>query len=317
MAMRSEMDENNNMLGVVKDDYFEKIKNSAKSPVVEKSEFAAFSSSVPDDHKIFSFEGRDDKIVYDHWVRWIDSDLRYEPYVSKNKCANLKLFDSLCRDLTGLGDRVYFFVDRDFDDLQGRRAHNRLFVTDRYSVENYLVCDKLLDEVLKIEFHCNGHFGCRENVVEKFKEVYSQFLEVTQEVNFRLFVAARECIRRVEDLPSGVNLIANVSLDAVSASGVDPKDIVKLEREPTEEETSRWRAEFDALDRKERYRGKFALGFFVKWLSLLRQDRLSKDSKCFEAVPVPEYGVKGNFSFDSLAPRAAFPEGLSAFLGQI
>lgn len=310
------MSGDNEFLGVVKDEYFEKIKASAKAPVVEKSEFAAFSSSIPDDHKIFSFEGRDDKVVYDHWIRRIAAGLKYEPYVSKNKRANLHLFDSLCRDLTGLADRVYFFVDRDFDDLQGRAAHDRLFLTEKYSVENYLVCDRLLDEILKVEFHCNGHLNARANVVARFKRAYNQFLSVTRDVNFRLFVAAREGIRRLEDVPGGVGSFANVTLDDVTAVNADLTDIVKLEREPTQDEMARWRTEFDELEPEGRYRGKFALAFFVKWLTLLRQDRLSGNSVCFLAIPLPDYGVKGNFSFDSLAPRAAYPAGLEAFLAR-
>jgi hypothetical protein len=76
---------------------------------VEKSEFAAFSSAVPSDVKIFSYEGRDDKIIYDHWVRRVGGELKYEPYVSKTKRANLQLFDSLQRDLTGLGESSVLF----------------------------------------------------------------------------------------------------------------------------------------------------------------------------------------------------------------
>jgi hypothetical protein len=78
---------------------------------------------------------------------------------------------------------VYFFVDRDFDDLQGRSAHERLFITNKYSVESYLVCDRLLEELLKIEFHCNGHAAVRTKIIEKFKKAYEAFLTVTKEVN--------------------------------------------------------------------------------------------------------------------------------------
>ncbi|MEN8516064.1 DUF4435 domain-containing protein [Burkholderia sp. RS02] len=300
---------------VFRDRYFKKIKDSVNLAVVEKSQFAAFSSAIPDDVKIFSYEGRDDKIAYDHWVRRIDGELKYEPYVSETKHANLQLFDSLRRDLTGLGDRVYFFVDRDFDDIQGRVPHDKLFMTDRYSIENYLVCDKLLDELLKIEFHCNGYLAARTKIIDIFKIAYEKFLTVTKELNFRIFLAAREKIKRIEDLPMGINVIADVSLNGVTAIDRPIHEIVKLEREPTDEEAARWRGEFEALEPTERYRGKFALSFFVKWLTLLRQDRLANPSVCFGDVPLPDYGVKGNFSFDSLVPRAACPSGLSAFLG--
>nr|WP_315598381.1 DUF4435 domain-containing protein [uncultured Cupriavidus sp.] len=299
-----------------KDSYFQRIRGSTKSSAVDKTEFATFSSSVPEGIKIFSFEGRDDKIIYDHWIRRIAFDVAYEPYVSKNKRSNLQLFDSLQRDLTGLGQRVYFFVDRDFDDLQDRAAHEKLFMTEKYSVESYLVCNNLLEELLKVEFHCNGYLSIRKRIIEIFKLTYNSFLDVTKELNFRAFIAAREKIRRTEDIPPGINMLANVGIDSVTSAGIPVDQIIKLEREPTEEEVVRWREEFEAFDPAERYRGKFALAFFVKWLSLLRQDRLSQAPTCFAEVPLPDYGVKGNFSFDSLAPRAAFPDGLPAFLAR-
>ncbi|WP_186126127.1 DUF4435 domain-containing protein [Burkholderia gladioli] len=302
---------------VVKDDYFLNIKNSKDRPVVEKARFAIFASALPRGVRIFSYEGPDDKLIYDYWIRRLRVDFRYEPYVCKNKCAVLELFDSLERDRTGLGNEVFFFVDCDFDFLQGRAPDNKIFVTDRYSVENYVVCSSLLDDLLKIEFHCNGHPEHRARIVAHFEKIYVNFLEITKDINLRIFISRRLNIRQLNDLPVRINALAEVTLLDVAPREFSVSDLVRLEREPSDEELVRLRTEFERIDPMSGYRGKFALLFFVRWLCLLRRDRLSSESVLFAGIPVPENGINGGFSFATLAPKAPAPEKLSEFLDAI
>ena len=109
----------------VVDGYLLRIKEAKNVRAVLKVDFAAFASAIPDDTKIFAFEGPADKAVFYHWIKSVSPALKYEPHVCKNKFNVLQLFDSLQSDLTGLAERAYFFVDRDFDGLQGRDEHDR------------------------------------------------------------------------------------------------------------------------------------------------------------------------------------------------
>jgi hypothetical protein len=43
-----------------------------------------------------------------------------------------------------------FFVDRDFDDLQGRLPDNTVYMTETYSIENCIVCREVLEDILKM-----------------------------------------------------------------------------------------------------------------------------------------------------------------------
>ncbi|MDQ0591366.1 DUF4435 domain-containing protein [Variovorax paradoxus] len=301
----------------VADKYLAKVKQAKDVRAVLKVDFATFASAVPEEVKVFAYEGPADKFIYYHWIRELRPSLRYEAYICKNKAKALQLFDILQSDLTGLGERVYFFVDKDFDDLQGRAATSKVFLTDRYSIENYIVCPKLLEDLLMIDFHCNGHPGARIEVREYFEKIYSKFLEITRNLNFRIFAARKLQIEQTEDLPDKINLLAQVELTEISPTEHAVEGLVKLGREPTAEEWAGLKEAFAAINPMQGYRGKFALQFFVKWLGLLRQDRASSPSVLFPMLPASTFMVDGNFSLQTLAPKAAPPKDLGAFLASI
>lgn len=252
---------NENNLCSAQDVYLQKMKAAKSIPAVVKVDFATFASTLPEEVNIFAYEGPADKCLYYHWVKRIRDDLKYEPYVGKNKRKVLQLFDLLQEDKTGLGNNVFFFVDRDFDGLQGRLEHRKIFITETYSIENYVVCPSLLDDLLKIEFHCNGHPTVRNEISDLFQKVYDQFLSLTAEINFRIFVARRNQIHQINDLPNKINQLAQVEITTVSPVDSDLRELVCLEREPTVEEVQNLRPYFEKVEPRNGYRGKFALLF--------------------------------------------------------
>ncbi|WP_418131497.1 DUF4435 domain-containing protein [Variovorax sp. 278MFTsu5.1] len=298
------------------DAFFERIKKAKEVRAVRKVEFAAFASAIPEHKKIFAFEGTDDRLVYHYWIKRLRPDLEYEAYQCNGKRKVLQLFDSLKSDLTGLKNRVWYFIDRDFDELQGRSADKKIFLTDRYSIENYIVCDKVLDDLLNVEFHCNGHPGHRQKIVQEFLRVYDLFLESTKELNFRIY-AARNLNIKTSDLPETIHLLVNVSLNDATVIDVPLTNVVILDREPTPEEITILRKQFDQLNARHRYRGKFAMLFFIKWLGLLRSDRLTDPSTMFANIPHPENAVGGGFSLSALAPKSRAPNHLGPFLASV
>lgn len=282
---------------------------------VLKLKLMDFRSTSPD-VCVFAFEGIDDKVVYFHWIRRIAPDLIYEPFVCQGKNQVLKLKAMLDRDLSGLGRRVYFFVDRDFDELPGHDHSASIFMTETYSVENVLVDEVVLEELLKNELHCHAEADCRQAVIALFGLVYQQFLEVTKETNFRLYLARHCAIAQRSDLPNRIGQIANVELKEVGAGTMLLDVQIQLEREPTTTEQELCKPEFAALDPRKRYRGKFALLFFKRWLDLLVRDRNSNVSILFPHLQGD--GFKATMSvLDSMAARASIPTGLSNFIRPI
>lgn len=296
--------------------FLERLKKSKQARSVLKVEFASFASAIPDNIQIFSFEGPDDRVIYGLWINKIAGDIKYEAYQCNGKKQVLQLFDILKEDKTGLGDRVYYFVDKDFDGLQGRENSERIFMTDRYSIENYVVDEDVLENVLNIYFHCHGCIGLRNKILIEFKNIYQKFLEASFDVNFRIFSARYYKIETAE-LPSSLYNLLEVHLDRVVLSNKNATEIVHLKTEPTTEQLDAIRPRFHELVPHEHYRGKFAIAFFSRWLSILRNDRLSDSPSIFKDVLPPANGIKGDFSFQSLAPWARPPTELTAFLEMI
>lgn len=294
--------------------YLNVMRKERDASVVTKTEFATFLSGVPSDCLVFIFEGRDDKVAYGHWLRSIGNSIKYEALIKKNKDGVLKLFDALSEDLTGIFKRTRYFVDRDFDDLKGRPISESIFMTDFYAIENYCVNSEVLDCVLKEDFHCNGITDVRQEVVNTFENSYAEFLLETQSINLRIFLGRRLRLVGEEKFPSRLNQIASVHLRGAKLIDNDLKNIIPLLREPTEEEFAELSAEFFELHPANRYRGKFAIMFFSRWLELMRADRCSEKSEFFAKYGELEFKVKGDFSFDKLISKAPPPPGLYKFL---
>jgi hypothetical protein len=283
---------------------------------VLKTRLAQLKSGAPD-VPVFAFEGPDDKLVYYAWVGRVDRDLRYEPFICNGKAGVLELRRMVRRDLNDIGKGVYFFVDRDFDDLRGEDASDDLFMTDRYSVENYLVEEYVLDELLKNEFHCHGGPKERESALNLFLTMYAEFLEVTRPINHRLYVARMLRIDLIKRLPERVGPLAQVTLDRVVSSDVSAQDLVQMEREPSVEEYDSCTATFNELPPKNRYRGKFCLSFFNKWLEHLVKDRNS-DEPVYFTTSVGEHKANyGLLTLGTLAGKSKLPVGFVEFLGRV
>ncbi len=297
------------------DAYRDNLMDALNSSAVLKTKLAMIRSSSKE--KIFAYEGIDDTILYYHWLKRLRADIQYEPFVCDNKVQVLKLMDLLARDLTGLGEEVYFFIDRDFDDTCGRPPHARLFMTDAYAVENYIVSSEVLEDLLKIEFHCHGAPDLRCALLQQFEEIYDKFLNETAPINFRIFLARKCRIGENGRLPRKISSIAQVKLQEVIVATGTMEEIVPLKREPTQEEIGHYRGEFTELNPRVRFRGKFALMFFQKWLSLLVEERNSPAPGYFDALPQRELPAKGPFTLEYLAAKCPPPAELAAFLATI
>jgi hypothetical protein len=302
---------------VVQDLYLNSLRKARESSAVAKLEFGEFVSTCTPDKKVFAFEGVTDKKVYYYWLRSIDIELNFAFYVCKTKSLALQLYEAIIADEGDLIKRVYFFVDRDFDDAQGRPASEKLYITDRYSIENYLVCQHVLNDLLIVELHCNGVDALRTSILGIFNDLHKAFLQHTQELNFRIFSARRLGIAQIGDLPNRIDVLAQVELGAVSSSGAQVTDLVILEREPTSSELEMLRPEFDKFDPILRYRGKFSWLFFMKWLGLLASDRSEKSPKIFVDCKLPDGAVPRGFGIDAIASKSRAPESLRNFISQL
>jgi hypothetical protein len=190
-------------------------------------------------------------------------------------------------------------------------------MTDRYSVENYLVEVDVLEELLKNEFHCHAQPQIRAKVIEHFKDLLRQFHAATQEINFRLFLARRLGIRVRGGLPKRAKDIASVALLGVAGLPISADQIIELAREPTAKEIDYLRPAFDSLDAATRYRGKFLFLFFMKWLDLLAADRARDKPIIFKGIDKRKTVKFAEISAALLASRSPLPQGFSEFVESV
>lgn len=300
----------------IESEYVQRLKVAREVGVVLKARLASLRST-DSEGLVFAFEGIDDKAVYYAWIRRIDADLIYEPFPCDGKGQLLKLKDQLDRDRSGLAKGVYFFIDRDFDDLRDSAPSENLFMTEAYSFENYLVDGGVLEEVLKNEMHCHAEIECRVAVGALFERLYRAFLEITRDINFRIYLARKCKIYQNSELPQRINRLAAVTLTGVQAVDDDITALVVLEREPSAEEIAAHEGAFDELLPPLRYRGKFALLFFRKLLEQLAADRNSSESVHFAKLSREGLRARGHLELDALAGKSQLPAGLQAFIAKV
>ncbi|TPJ52009.1 DUF4435 domain-containing protein [Mesorhizobium sp. B2-7-1] len=303
-------------MGAGSDEIVRRTKSARESPAVLKLQLIQARGRCGE-LPILVVEGLDDKSIYSQWLRRIKASLRYEFFVCNGKRQVLGLCDLVRRDLSDLSKSIYFFIDRDFDDHSGFGPGPEIFMTDRYSVENYLVDDTVLDDILRVELHCNAYPALREKIIALFNGVYAQFIDETAEINFRLYLSKVIPISRKGDFPQRINQLAVVALDGVGAQVRDSEDVIALTREPTGEERAGSRAAFDGLEPRSRYRGKFALLFFHRWLDLLADDYASKRTLHFGEIEERARARRNEIMPLSLAARSPMPTGLDDFVTRI
>jgi hypothetical protein len=296
------------------DPYINKLRAARSSPAVLKIKLASVRSSNSN-CLVFAFEGDTDKGAYFQWVKRLRSELVYEPFPCGGKRQVLEFREMLRRDLGGLAKRVYFFIDRDYDDYREFAPEpHTTFMTDQYSVENYMVTRPVLEELLKDEFHCHAAPDVRSALLNDFDKRLEEFLLSTKAINFRLFIARKRKFVLQKNLPLRINGIAHVALDKTEALANGPEQIIAFEEQVAQEEFAALKAEFEGLDPQKRYRGKFNLLFFMRWLELLAADRASGQSRHFCVLGPPRGVNTAALTVGSLASKSEPPIGLADFL---
>lgn len=297
-------------------DLAERARESLRRGAVLKMRLSLLRSRRPDD-PILVFEGVDDVGPFAAWIDRLFRDAAYSPLPGAGKAQVLELVQLLRGDRTGLSKEVYCFVDRDFDDTRGVALGDDLFCTDSYSVENHLVSPRVLRSILLDELRCPVDDSDDAAIIQMFLVVLDQFLSEMTEPNTRLFlskVCGIPCRLRSESIGDYVS----VTLTSVCAApGRNVSALVELDSEPEITPAIRRLLEsHSACDRHMRCRGKFLHKFFLKWLSLLADERQSNSAGLFRSC------VKLSFSEAKLTPRllasrSEMPAGLAQFLTRI
>jgi hypothetical protein len=228
-----------------------------------------------------------------------------------------ELKNAVTRDLSGLGARVFFFVDRDFDDLLGFLDTSNVFMTETYSVENCLVTDEVLEGLLRDEFPCHARPELRLSITEIFRKDYDKFLVVTADLNRRVYYARKIPIEIINRLPTSLRHLAVINIGNIERTPTATEEVIVLVREPTDEEKTKHDQRFSTLVPKSRFRGKFALKFFTDWLTKLADEYAANNLGLFGDDPPKGAVRRAEFVLSNFAAKSLIPTSLPAFITAI
>ncbi len=260
-------------------------------------------------------EGDEDRPVYAHWLFRLSPDLAYEFFVCNGKRSAKKLVTALAEDKSDLSHDIYFFVDRDFDDLKGFQVTDNIMMLEGYSFENYLVDERVLENLLRLAFPLDAVPNLRKKITETFSDDYDNFLAISADVNRIIFVARHTMINVDDAIPKGVSDIATVALNDVRPVGKDASDVIRCAVMLNDPSHQNLHDEFSSLDPRMRYRGKFAMKFFMTWLSELISELKHPRIGLFADAPRSDTKIiNTEISFGAMAARSSIPERLLTFL---
>jgi hypothetical protein len=120
--------------------FTEILRQARSAPTAVLHEFLTQYTATPGRVHAF-FEGHDDQTFFVPALkRYAPSDTKILPYCCNGKAQVCELFSQITTRIPGVKGAL-FFIDKDLDDILGRPwpTDPRIFVTDVYSVENYLV----------------------------------------------------------------------------------------------------------------------------------------------------------------------------------
>lgn len=288
-----------------------KMHEALDSPAVLKMKLIKLKSKIPNTI-VLAFEGVEDKAAYYHWMRQLTDRLEYIPFICGGKRKSLNFLNSLNKDVNGLGDNVYFFIDKDFDGCSA--ITDKIYMTNTYSFENFLASPEVLREILKNDFHCHDRPDIIGHVEALYFQFEEEFFNVVREINFILFIAAMFGIRRIGKLPERMGALAAIEINGVQSKICDVYKLAKLERNPTEEEKQSKLSDFEKLNPKDSYRGKFNLMFFKKFIEVIYLEIKNPTKDIFKDVLHEDLTPTLNLTVDSIASRSRAPKCLSEFV---
>ncbi|MEG8018529.1 DUF4435 domain-containing protein [Sphingomonas sp. LR55] len=284
-----------------------------RRPSVIKTKLLNLRSKFPNG-LIIAVEGVDDKVVYSKWIERVSPQIRYEFLVCGGKRQVRDLRNVLVRDRNNLEYLVKMIVDRDFNDLNGFLSFDRVFMLRRYSVENYLVDSVVLDRLLAVAFPCDGEIEIRRSVVAMFEADYAAYLAASKAINERIYVGRQIGIDIDDAMPSGINDFASVELGATCQKDHSPNEVLPYPIEVTDQTWNESIIGFADLIPSERYRGKFALKFFTKWLDKLAIEFRNPSINIFGLLNANGTINHTEISLGGHASRALIPDDFREFI---
>ena len=300
----------------------EDFRRERASPTSIHFQFRLKDAHAPNNVHVF-FEGHDDLSFYMNFLLTFSSDKEIYPYICSNKRnvyeTHGKVTNGDCQGIT------LFFVDKDLSDVLNEsweRAQN-IYVTDYYSIENYLVSEEMLYRIWMELFRFKQGFLEFENSYRaKFREELERFYKLTLPI-----AAWAIYLRRLGKRPNVNNihfsrffvLKADLTLEKSTEMQQDNEthflEHVCGESTPAEYQTGidTIKEELLKLSPKFYLRGKLELCFFVRFVNALLE-HLKHNLSLDEGSVSTKTPLTEENAVEILGPRLRIPQSLASFL---
>ncbi len=283
------------------------------APSVAFAKFLDLRSAAPD-VPIAAVEGREDVGVWKVWFVRCGFDDHIELLPCSGKKKVFKLREILKRNKKNRADNVIYIVDRDYDDWAGHPPEDDIFMTDRYAIENYFVCSRVLDHVLNNNFSCAGNPAEKKPIHDMFHISFEQYREASRETQVRTYVLRRLGHNDQKPLPAKIKDIAKIEAPYQTGE-LDPDRVkVSLVEDEGSNVIESLVHEYNELPFLERARGKYHKAFLLFFYQSLQDERDQEKRQLFPSTKPP-----ANFKFSALnfvewAGVSQMPEGLREFI---
>lgn len=219
---------------------------------------------------ILILEGHDDLGCYGKWILNFGVDInKYEIICARKKKYALSFFyHNLDNDEIDFS-RIFMILDSDYDGFKDYNPHENILLTDRHSLENYLIDDINLKFILKTSFHCDNLTSIR--ISEIFKQDLKTFVNLIKDDVRKIFVAAKEKISiNINDdyLSRKINIEFNnifLKNDDICLVKINVDDIDLIENSYFNDDFERNSHNVNI------FRGKFLYSFYMAWLKSLEK----------------------------------------------
>lgn len=305
------------------------LREEARAPHAVFHQFILMlAKCTPDSHFLF-FEGSEDPAFFVGFVIPLLNGRDYHEFICNGRQPVFKV-NELCRRDGRAFDRTLFFVDKDHCDLMnpGETIPSRIFQTECYSFENYLVCKHSFRRFWTERLHLHSNGTRFDFYYSLFERLHQSFLDRMKflvgiiligrgidnrppaklnlnNVNLEKVFSFDLAAGRVRWAPGGGNQFlasSNMKMAGIAVRGDAIRNVV--------------RTYLRSAEPKAYIRGKYELWFYVRFLSLLSRelsDRAKAKMTGFRRA-TPGDLITQTSAIDSLCGLAPCPSRLGQFL---
>lgn len=305
------------------------LREEARSPHAVFHQFMLLmGKSTPESFFLF-FEGSEDPAFFIGFILSRLNGREYHELVCNGRQGVIKVNELCSRDGRAF-DRTLYFIDKDHCDLMNPTEvlPNRMFQTDCYSFENYIVCKQSFRRFWTERLHLHSDDPRLDSYHELYERLHQSFLKrmhilmaiilIGRGIDKRLVaklnlnnVKMEKVLSidmdagRVRWVPSGGNnflAASNMTASGIAVRGDAIRSVV--------------RKYLRSHEPKSYVRGKYELWFFVRFLSQITKKLSDRNLANTTGLPraTPGEVITHASAIDSLCGLTPFPATLGSFL---